>query len=429
MITNERQYRITKSQITNLTKAAKSFTFEETVNPESSISLAKIEMEALKSEITVLSEQISDYEALKLGAVSVFKANSLQELPMILIQARIAQGLTQRQLATKLELKEQQIQRYESEVYASANIRRLAEVANTLNLEVAEIAEFKKSTPDGRSRKQEEIVWTRFPIKEMYRRNWFESFSGSLSAALNEAENLTKNFVTSNIQKPSLALHRKHVRSGSALDPYALLAWECRVLYLANKSVHRKLFNRKLLDEEWVKNLVTLSTYQDGPIKAKEYLRSAGIILIVEPHLPNTHLDGAAFLQKSSPVIGLTLRYDRLDNFWFVLLHELFHIIKHLRKGDLENIFDDLEAESNEIESEADYLAGEALIPERVWETALARYDRSEDSVRSLSKELGISPAIIAGRIRNEAKNYVILNNLVGHGKVRKQFSNINFGQ
>ena len=429
MITNERQYRITKSQITNLTKAAKSFTFEDTTKPVGSFSLAKIELEALKSEIEVLSEQLFDYEALKLGTVNVFKADSLQELPMILIQARIAQGLTQRQLANKLELKEQQIQRYESEVYASANIRRLAEVANILNLEVAEIAEFKKVTPDRRPLKPEDIEWNRFPIKEMYRRNWFESFTGSLSAALNEAENLSEGFITSNIQKPSLALHRKHVRSGSELDPYALLAWECRVLYLANKSVKLKSFNRKLLDEEWFKKLVAQSKYQDGPIKAIEYLKSAGIILIVEPHLPNTHLDGAAFLQENNPVIGLTLRYDRLDNFWFVLLHELFHIIKHLRKGDLENIFDDLEAESNEIESEADYLAGEALIPERVWETALARYDRNEDSVRSLSKELGISPAIIAGRIRNEAKNYVILNTLVGHGKVRKQFSDINFGQ
>ncbi len=58
---------------------------------------------------------------------------------MLLIQARIAQGLTQHQLASKLKLKEQQIQRYESEVYASANIRRLAEIADILNLEVTGI--------------------------------------------------------------------------------------------------------------------------------------------------------------------------------------------------------------------------------------------------------------------------------------------------
>lgn len=151
MITNERQYRITKSQILNLTNAAKSFTLEDTNKPVSSISLDKIELEALKSEIEVLSEQLFDYESLKLGAVNVFKVNSLQELPMLLIQARIAQGLTQRQLANKLELKEQQIQRYESEIYASANIRRLAEVADVLNLEVTGTGKFKKTLPAGRT--------------------------------------------------------------------------------------------------------------------------------------------------------------------------------------------------------------------------------------------------------------------------------------
>ncbi len=91
----------------------------------------------------MLSEQLFDYEALKLGAVNVFNVTSLQELPMLLIQARIAQGLTQRQLANELKLKEQQIQRYESEVYASANIRRLAKIADVLNLEVTGVGKFK----------------------------------------------------------------------------------------------------------------------------------------------------------------------------------------------------------------------------------------------------------------------------------------------
>ena len=145
MITNERQYRITKSQIINLTKAAKNFTLEDTTNLTDSNNLARIELDALKSEIEVLSNQLFEYETLKLGAVNVFKANSLQELPMLLIQARIAQGLTQRQLANKLELKEQQIQRYESEVYASANIRRLAEIADVLNLEIIGTGKLKKN--------------------------------------------------------------------------------------------------------------------------------------------------------------------------------------------------------------------------------------------------------------------------------------------
>jgi len=73
--------------------------------------------------------------------VTVLKAQSLSELPGILIKARIARGLSQRDLAETLGLKEQQIQRYESEEYATANLRRLAEVAEALRLNISEVAE------------------------------------------------------------------------------------------------------------------------------------------------------------------------------------------------------------------------------------------------------------------------------------------------
>lgn len=68
-------------------------------------------------------------------------------------------------------------------------------------------------------------------------------------------------------------------------------------------------------------------------------------------------------LQLHRPVIGMTLRYDRLDHFWFVLIHELVHVKKHLRSGTVESVFDDLEAEvEDQIEREADTLAAEFLI-------------------------------------------------------------------
>jgi HTH-type transcriptional regulator/antitoxin HigA len=158
-------------------------------------------------------------------------------------------------------------------------------------------------------------------------------------------------------------------------------------------------------------------------------LQEIGIVLIIEPYLTNTYLDGAALLNGDFPVIGMTLRYDRLDNFWFVLLHELFHIIKHIRKGKLETIFDDIDAEGKDnIEREADSLAEEALIPSEKWLTALPRYVQSEQSIKDFAADLGIDSSIVAGRIRYEAKNYRILNELVGQGKVRKWFPEVNFG-
>ena len=145
MITNERQYKITKAQHAKLKKAAEEFDLNEATKRIGSKVLAKAELDALKSEVEVLSAQLQEYEALKSGAITTLKADTLQELPGILIRARIAKGLSQARLAEKLGLKEQQIQRYESEGYASASLRRLTEIADALELKISEQAEFKFS--------------------------------------------------------------------------------------------------------------------------------------------------------------------------------------------------------------------------------------------------------------------------------------------
>ena len=426
MITNERQYRITKASLSKFQKAVETFDIDEGTNRIGSTVLAKAELEALRSEMAVLSTQLSEYEKLKSGAVTILKAENLDELPSILIRARIARGLSQRQLADKLKLKEQQIQRYESDQYASASLRRLAEVARALEMNISEVAELSQGLSEGISDESNEIDWTNFPVREMYRRGWFEGlFTGSAKAAMVEADSLVRAFVTRVVGRPTVALHRKRVRLGSNFDLYALIAWECRILTVAEKTPARGEYTHGSLDADWLKNLVSESRYSDGPIRAKKRLDKKGITLVTEPHLPHTYLDGAAFLHGDKPVIGLTLRYDRLDNFWFVLFHELIHIAKHLRKGEVEQIFDDMEAEPDELEREADTLAAEALIPNELWETSIARYVRSEESIDLLAEELKISPAIIAGRIRSEADDYMILNDMIGQGEVRKQFPEV----
>ncbi|KDU95521.1 hypothetical protein GLUCORHAEAF1_07685 [Komagataeibacter rhaeticus AF1] len=120
------------------------------------------------------------------------------------------------------------------------------------------------------------------------------------------------------------------------------------------------------------------------------------------------------------PVIGLTLRYDRLDNFWFVLMHELGHIFLHLFDGLRFDFFDDENArDSDTIEIDADKFALDVLIPENLWDQCLSRFALSEESVRIDAETVGIHSSIIAGRIRKEQNNYTILNNLVGQGQVR----------
>lgn len=429
MISNERQYKITNRQLGKLKQAILEFNVLFTAQQVGSVILANAELEALKSEVENLTAQLQEYENLKSGINIQLKASSLAELPRILIQARIVQHLSQRELADLVGLKEQQIQRYESEEYSSASLRRLLEIAEALKITVTEIAEIDQTSKTTTSTKKEEIDWSKFPIKDMYRRGWFEGFSESLDTVLQEGELLTRNFILSVIKKPVMSLHHLHIRTGSQIDQYALLAWECRVLTLSAKEKNIGIYKKQSLNSEWISKLVKLSNLPDGPLRAKEMLQEVGISLIIEPHLANTFLDGAALLYDGSPVIGLTLRYDRLDNFWFVLLHELMHVINHLQKGKLESIFDDLEVENNEnIELEADMLAGEKLIQQTEWNFSLARYTRSKESVKDFAEKLGISPAIVAGRVRHEANNYIILNELVGQGEVRKYFPEVIFG-
>jgi HTH-type transcriptional regulator/antitoxin HigA len=431
VITNERQYKITKGQLAKLYEEIEEFVLDEVAKRIGSEILAKAELDGLKSEIDVLEAQLQEYESLKSGAITNFQAKSLGELPIILIRARIAQQLSQRELGNLVGLKEQQIQRYESDKYASASLRRLREIATALELSVTEIAEITPlSKSSSKSQKPITLDWSKFPAREMYNRGWFEEFHGSITDLTLEANELVENFVTATIRKPTLALHRKHLRLGGQFDPYALLAWECRILALASNVESFQQYYPELVTVEWRENLKRLSSFDDGPARVKAMLKEVGIVLVIEPHLPGTYLDGAAMLLNGEiPVIGLTLRYDRLDNFWFVLFHELIHVTKHLQKNKLENIFDDLDIEvEEEIEKEADALARDALIPSSEWEKALPRYTQSTESIIRFASKLRIEPSIVAGRIRSESKNYAILSNLVGQGKVRKHFPEVKFG-
>lgn len=429
MITNDRQYKITKAQLAKLSGWINEFNVQETAKKVGSSVLAKAELIALKSEVEILESQVQEYELLKSGAISDFRTSSLAELHTMLIRARIAQNLSQSKLAEILGLKEQQIQRYESQKYASASLERIVEIATALNIDFSGVAKINLSKTNA-ERHSASFDWRQFPIKDMYKRRWFENFRGTFEDLMQNGEEIIQEFTSVITRKPTLALHHKTIRSKSKLDSYALLAWESRILHLAQNIQEHKQYRPNILTSEWVDKLRKLSAQTDGPIQARAMLQNAGIILIVEPHLPNTYLDGAALLLNGiTPVIAMTLRYDRLDNFWYVLFHELAHVIKHLKKDILENIFDDLDEETTDkIELEADKWALDALISSKEWSTALPRFIQSEDVVQSFASEIGIHPAIIAGRIRNESKNYIILNDLIGQNEVRKQFPEVSFG-
>lgn len=157
-----------------------------------------------------------------------------------------------------------------------------------------------------------------------------------------------------------------------------------------------------------------------------EFLEKNGICVIIEPCLTGTAVDGAALRDiDGRPIIALTLRQDRLDNFWFTLLHELVHIWKH---ADSTNTFiDDIETLKNstdKMEAEANRIARDTLIPRVIWKRSSAYLNPSTFTIDELSRELRIHPAIIAGRIRRETGKYNQFSDLVGQGEVRKHFPN-----
>lgn len=136
MIKNERQYRITKAQIEKFETALADLM--EHGDPEIHPSLLEAEASAIRSQVVDLQREVVEYEALLAGERPVLSLDSFDALPHALIRARIAAGLSQRDLADRLNLKEQQIQRYEAADYASASLERVQEVVRALGIKMRE---------------------------------------------------------------------------------------------------------------------------------------------------------------------------------------------------------------------------------------------------------------------------------------------------
>ncbi|SMP68295.1 HTH-type transcriptional regulator / antitoxin HigA [Neorhodopirellula lusitana] len=264
----------------------------------------------------------------------------------------------------------------------------------------------------------------RFPLSEMVKRGWLEGIVDSLPDAKAQIEDVLVKFaapVGDPTKQP--VFNRQNAPCGNPADSAALVAWQIRVMSLAKRQ--KQLTYRKgTVDEDFLREVVRLSLFDHGPALAQEFLFKHGIHLIVEGHLPKTFLDGAAIrLSNDGRLIALTLRYDRLDNFWFVLLHELAHIALHIDTEVCEAVFDNLdERGTDRIEREADELAKEALISSSEWKAARLTRKSTVSEIKQFAERMRIHPAIPAGRIRFESDNYRILTQLLGNRQVRKQF-------
>lgn len=282
-------------------------------------------------------------------------------------------------------------------------------------------ADFPKDIPN--------IKWHLFPLQEMSKRGWINKTTNLKDSAEENMRVFIKACYPSGDRIEACFRKNSGNRTNAKTDIYALNAWCMRIMAIAHENKIQRKFNHENFTSDSLKEIAKLSFFEQGPLLAREFLEKHGIHLIIERHLPKTYLDGAALLLEDSiPVVGLTLRYDRIDNFWFCLLHELAHIVLHIGKKNKNLFVDDMdvripgEGKKNDIETEADSLAMDSLIPNDIWSSSVAKLNPTKKNVLELSERLKIHPACVAGRVQFEQNNFKLLSNLVRTNKIRNLF-------
>lgn len=178
------------------------------------------------------------------------------------------------------------------------------------------------------------------------------------------------------------------------------------------------------INKEIISEIVKTSPKVYNLSKIKDVLADKGVALIIEQSLPGLGVDGLVYRNKNgNPIVALSLRYDRLDNFWFTLTHELSHIALHydlLEQPIVEDFDIPHGFNINDIEEEANYLASESIIKNSIWRRCEFRRKQTEESLNALAQEQSVHPALLAGKLRRELGNYEIFSKLINSYSVRE---------
>lgn len=375
---------------------------------------------SLVTERKELGGSLAAYQQAREGYFDLLKERFENEPGTALIIARIVRGFSQKELARRLGLREQAIQRWENEKYRSITLSNYQKVAQVLGVRIRTDDVFDVqgvwAPVYGVSRDEIAKVW-----RHARTRGWLgineNSEENSMATLVRYVGDHVHRYGT-----PSLLRTGLNIKEG-AYD-WTLLAWKAQVTRRAEEIIDQYKPVYEPAEFSWLSDLVKLSRDDDGPLKARSLLLSHGIALVIEPQVPGMPVDGAAFLVDDVPVIGLTLLRDAIDNFWFTLLHEVGHVILHYRTGLTSGFFDDVQERSlDEFEDEANIFAQNLLIPDEIWLRSPVRISKAEQPIEKFAHNIKINPAIIFGRIRKERNDYKIFSNKVGGGTVRRQFT------
>ena len=243
------------------------------------------------------------------------------------------------------------------------------------------------------------------PIKEMVKRGWVEQSS---SVEVTEKQ-VRRFFCIETIEEEPVFLRHAARKSTSyaSLSP-AQRAWLFRAFHLA-KGVEAQSFSDSLF-EKGLAQLRLLMGYAEETRHIPRVLSESGIrFMIVEP-LPQTGIDGVAFwLDAKSPVVALSCRYDRIDWFWFTLMHELAHVKNRdglADRGDVDTNLVGQEAirtdQKPEYEQAADRFAAEFLVPQKKIESFIVRVGPlySKQKIKGFASLMQVHPGIVVGQLQ-----------------------------
>lgn len=246
------------------------------------------------------------------------------------------------------------------------------------------------------------------PKAELVKRGWMRSPDdiGALSAL----------FFQLHADKKQV-LFRKSAEAKAPL----LAVWLSKARAEAELSFHaHKAAHFSGLTKDDLRAIAQLSVDVEAIGELPGILARKGVMVVFLAALPGMKLDGAAFrLASGNPVVAMSIRFPRLDSFWFTLLHELAHVALHVDLLD-EPICDDLEVEGEDVvEVAANKLAKASFVERSVWRNCEPKYNTADDAVVAFARKIKIHPAIVAGMLRKETGDYVRYSSIVNAINVR----------
>lgn len=256
-----------------------------------------------------------------------------------------------------------------------------------------ELAQVKKEKTDSALLSR---IFEKAPVRELRRRNWI---SGTKDLKTLEREVCSFLSVNSINEEPAISFAARK-GTGYEQDTSSQVAWYCRARQLAER-VHAKSFAADFWDAG-VKELVKLAAYPEDVRKVPSTLADMGIRFLVVEQLKGTKIDGVAlWLDDDTPAIALSLRYDRIDNFWFTLLHELTHI-KYHDTSCIDVELDEADDSLPDIEKRANAEAAEAILAKESIESFIHRNRPIfyASKIAQFSAARGIHPGIVVGQLQ-----------------------------